>query len=98
MVKNKKLPLSKVGVALSKFLASQPKSIGGRICSVCNSKNRNSINESLIVFNKAKETGQTCVPWSSFVGIFLKNEFDYDHEYRTVHRHLERCLKIKVAK
>lgn len=82
--------------AVDKFLARKDIPKSGCPCRTCQLPNRKAVEADAQVFNERRKAGATRISWPVFVNMHMRPEHDYQLNFRSLTRHLEKCLGIEV--
>lgn len=86
-------------MSVKKFLSSvKPgKWSGGHPCTTCRHPRSKEIEKACVAFDKERAARRTRMPWSVLVRDYLRTEFDFQHDTRSLMRHMEKCLGKKPS-
>lgn len=73
------------------FVTSTHRSVyvGGAPCATCRAKNRKAVEKACREFILLRESGDTCMPWATFVREYLRKKLGFQHGVRSVTFHME---------
>ena len=69
--------------------------LGGAPCATCRHKNRKKIERAMLEYKAAVEAGETSVPARTFVRMYVRPEFNFRHDIRSLAHHMENHLGKK---
>ena len=83
---------------LTKFLKSPAvvRARGGRTCQTCEHVRRKRVEAEAAEFNEARRRRETDAPWGTWFKHVVVERLKYDHDCRSLLRHLEKCLGWKI--